>query len=188
MLRKKSTDILIPLNNDFINDKKVNDLLYCWIQIHGKYNSNLKIRQIKCDNVNFVQIAHDLKICRQTVSNDFKYLINNNFLLLDGDNYLIPENCDNFVIVNSLVLNKLVESNVKNIIKVFCLIKRFYWAGKKESFFTYKILLDKIGYDITKTNNYTMISKIVIWLRNNLLLKYETIENGFDIKHNIIEI
>lgn len=190
MAREKEYKAVIPLSDDFIQNKKINDILYGWIQEHSYYDINLKTRIINKKDIKFSVMESELSITRKTLSIDFKYLVDNEYLLLDGlnENYIIKEIKGRFSLIGHTQLSHMVMSNYKNVIKVYCLLKAYYDMNKNDSFFTQTILLDKIGYNSKTTSNHKMMRNIIDWLVSNKYLEYECIGSGIQIKHFIKKI
>lgn len=175
----------IPVNDDFINDKKINDLLYIWLLIHSYFNSELKIRIVLEKQINFSKLQKELNITRKTLRSDFKYLVCKEYLVFDNinKNYIIKNINNSFVEISSFCLQHMLTTNLRNIVKVYSLLKFYYNVNKDDyNFFTQKILLDKIGYSNVTTSNYKIIKDIIFWLEKNKYLMYYKIKERKKIK------
>ncbi len=190
MAKEKEYKAVIPLSDSFIQDKKINDILYGWLQEHSYFDLDSKVRIIDKKNIKFSIMESELNITRKTLSTDFKYLIDNDYLIFNeiNGNYVIKEIKGRFSLIGHTQLSHMVMSNYKNVIKIYCLLKAYYDMNKQDSFFTQTILLDKIGYNSRTTSNHKMIKNIIDWLVNNKYLEYECIGNGIQIKHFIKKI
>lgn len=190
MAKEKEYKITISLSDEFIKDKKINDLLYCWLQINSYYDKESQIRKIAINSINMSSLEKELETTRKTLRNDLNYLIKKKYIIKDKtqEYYLFKEIYNKFVSVGHSLLTHMVLSNYKNIIKVYCILKSYYDMNKDNSFFTKTMLLDKIGYNKTTTSNYKNINDILEWFVKNRYLIYNVDGKNKQIKHKIEKI
>jgi len=190
MAKEKEYKLAISLSEEFIKDKKINDLLYCWLLINSYYDIESQIRKIDKNKVNLSALEIELEITRKTLRSDLQYLININYIQLDNDNrcYIFKEINSRFISISQGLLTHMVLSNNKNIIKIYCILKSYYEMNKSNSFFTKTMLLDKIGYNKRTVSNYKNIDNILEWFVKNRYLNYDINGDNKQIKHKIEKI
>lgn len=70
----------IPSNKIYTANKKYSDILYGYLQHNSLLDKECGIRYILKKDISFVKIANELKMHRQTVSNKFKVLMEQNLI------------------------------------------------------------------------------------------------------------
>ncbi len=168
--------IRFPLDKEFIKDKKISDLLYTWLYYNSFYNKKWNTRYIEKAIINITKLSKLLKISRSTVYNYIDNLLSIGYLKENEDfeSYVLEDISESYILVDSDIMEKLMDTEEKNIIKCYCILLKFYRTNNTNAHFTQCFLLDKIGYSNESGENYPITKNILNRLVKMKLLKYTT--------------
>ena len=188
----------IPLDKKFMT-KKINDILYGYLQVKSTLNTETNIRYIKKDDVNFTEIEEDLKYTfkRRTLVNHLSNLINYGFIgeseMIDtyGESmkvYTFPYNTDSiYKLIPIETLRYLVDTANPSVIAIYVyLLNKWEWKGNKYIFTEAELIKNCLG--VTSTSNsrdYIRVNNVLTCLVNNGLIEYKKIyskKNGVPVK------
>ena len=176
-----------PMQKEFLGDKKMNDIIYGFLQTNS-YLTNNRRRYCWKSEVTAGKIIEYFKsqeaespIAERTIRNLFKLFTSIN-LLEEGEYegkkvYYLPDFSSNYVIIKTETLRFLVNTANTNVIKVYAQLKKMWECHKKyqhkEKYrFSKADLLTAIGYKTTTSysENCKMIEDILECLQNNELI------------------
>ena len=188
----------IPLDKKFMT-KKINDILYGYLQVKSTLNTETNIRYIKKDDVNFTEIEEDLKYTfkRRTLVNHLSNLINYGFIgeseMIDtyGESmkvYTFPYNTDSiYKLIPIETLRYLVDTANPSVVSIYVyLLNKWEWKGNKYIFTEAELIENCLG--VTSTSNsrdYIRVNNVLTCLVNNGLIEYKKIyskKNGVPVK------
>ena len=188
----------IPLDKKFMT-KKINDILYGYLQVKSTLNTETNMRYIKKDDVNFTEIEEDLKYTfkRRTLANHLSNLINCGFIgeseMIDtyGESmkvYTFPYNVDSiYKLIPIETLRYLVDTANPSVVSIYVyLLNKWEWKGNKYIFTEAELIKNCLG--VTSTSNsrdYIRVNNVLTCLVNNGLIEYKKVyskKNGVPIK------
>ena len=188
----------IPLDKKFMT-KKINDILYGYLQVKSTLNTETNIRYIKKDDVNFTEIEEDLKYTfkRRTLVNHLSNLINYGFIgeseMIDtyGESmkvYTFPYNTDSiYKLIPIETLRYLVDTANPSVVSIYVyLLNKWEWKGNKYIFTEAELIENCLG--VTSTSNsrdYIRVNNVLTCLVNNGLIEYKKVyskKNGVPVK------
>lgn len=188
----------IPLDKKFMT-KKINDILYGYLQVKSTLNTKTNMRYIKKDDVNFTEIEEDLKYTfkRRTLVNHLSNLINYGFIgeseMIDtyGEPmkvYTFPYNTDSiYKLIPIETLRYLVDTANPSVVSIYVyLLNKWEWKGNKYIFTEAELIENCLG--VTSTSNsrdYIRVNNVLTCLVNNGLIEYKKVyskKNGVPIK------
>lgn len=188
----------IPLDKKFMT-KKINDILYGYLQVKSTLNTETNMRYIKKDDVNFTEIEEDLKYTfkRRTLVNHLSNLINYGFIgeseMIDtyGESmkvYTFPYNTDSiYKLIPIETLRYLVDTANPSVVCIYVhLLNKWEWKGNKYIFTEAELIENCLG--VTSTSNsrdYIRVNNVLTCLVNNGLIEYKKVyskKNGVPIK------
>lgn len=173
------------IEDNFMKNKKVNDILYGYLQSVSHLDKEGK-RFVYKDKVNFSNIEKvlDNGMKRVTLSRNFKFLLETGFVDkgqtvdLYGNLvhvYFLPyEEESLYQMINIDTLDYLVKGTNANVIKVYSyLLNKYNWKTKENSkyIFTKKEILEKVGSSTTNQRDYDKVNVIL-----DVLIKLKLIE------------
>ena len=177
-----------PMQKEFLGDKKMNDIIYGFLQTNS-YLTPTKKRYCWRSEVTAGKIIEYFKeqetespIAERTIRNLLKLFAKIN-LLEEGEYegkkvYYLPDITTNYVIIKTETLRFLVNTANTNVIKVYAQLKKMWECHKKyqhkEKYrFSKADLLTAIGYTTIKSysENFKMIEDILQCLQNNELIE-----------------
>ena len=176
----------IPLDKKFMT-KKINDVLYGYLQVNSTLNTETNMRYIKKDDVNFTEIEEDLKhtFKRRTLVNHLSNLINYGFI---GESemtdtygepmkvYTFPYNTDSiYKLIPIETLRYLVDTANPSVVSIYVyLLNKWEWKGSKYTFTEAELIKNCLG--VTSTSNsrdYIRVNNVLTCLVNNGLIEYK---------------
>lgn len=188
----------IPLDKKFMT-KKINDVLYGYLQVKSTLNTETNMRYIKKDDVNFTEIEEDLKYTfkRRTLVNHLSNLINYGFIgeseMIDtyGESmkvYTFPYNTDSiYKLIPIETLRYLVDTANPSVVSIYVyLLNKWEWKGNKYIFTEAELIKNCLG--VTSTSNsrdYIRVNNVLTCLVNNGLIEYKKVyskKNGVPVK------
>ena len=188
----------IPLDKKCMT-KKINDILYGYLQVKSTLNTETNMRYIKKDDVNFTEIEEDLKhtFKRRTLANHLSNLINCGFIgeseMIDtyGEPmkvYTFPYNTDSiYKLIPIETLRYLVDTANPSVVSIYVyLLNKWEWKGNKYIFTEAELIKNCLG--VTSTSNsrdYIRVNNVLTCLVNNGLIEYKKVyskKNGVPIK------
>jgi hypothetical protein len=183
----------IPLDKKFMT-KKINDILYGYLQVKSTLNTETNMRYIKKDDVNFTEIEEDLKYTfkRRTLVNHLSNLINYGFIgeseMIDtyGESikvYTFPYNTDSiYKLIPIETLRYLVDTANPSVIAIYVyLLNKWEWKGNKYIFTEAELIKNCLG--VTSTSNsrdYIRVNNVLTCLVNNGLIEYKKVYSKKD--------
>ena len=188
----------IPLDKKFMT-KKINDVLYGYLQVKSTLNTETNMRYIKKDDVNFTEIEEDLKYTfkRRTLVNHLSNLINYGFIgeseMIDtyGKSmkvYTFPYNTDSiYKLIPIETLRYLVDTANPSVVSIYVyLLNKWEWKGNKYIFTEAELIKNCLGVTSTSNNrDYIRVNNVLTCLVNNGLIGYKKIyskKNGVPVK------
>lgn len=170
----------MPLDEAFIKDKKVSDLVYGKFQIESKFTEKGESRVMESVKLNKSQWAKDLGLSRPTLDTKIKYLKKAKLIVDKGDYFEIPEFGKRYFLIPDDTLRFLVNTTNADVIKVYSHIGGLWAMNVKAASFTQNQLLELLGYDKKRTANHKKISDILLLLKNNGLVETEEQQRGIN--------
>jgi hypothetical protein len=173
------------MEDTFMKNKKINDILYGYLQSVSHLDKNNK-RFVYEDKINFCNIEKilDNEMKHKTLSRNFKYLIETGFVEkgqttdLYGNLvnvYFLPYTEKSiYQMINCNTLDYLIKGTNANVIKIYAyLLNKYNWKAKenKNYVFTKKELLQKVNSSTTNQRDYDKINVIL-----DVLIKLKLIE------------
>lgn len=177
------------IDDKFIKNKKVNDILYGYLQSISHLDRNDR-RFVYIDNkIQFATIERilDNGMKSKTLSRNFKFLLDIGFIekgkTLDlyekvVDVYFLPyDKTSLYQMINIETLNYLIKGTNANVIKVYTyLLSKYNWKEKENCkyVFTKKEILIKLGASTTNQRDYDKVNIIMDVLIKLNLIQIET--------------
>lgn len=189
--KQQNLNRVIPLTKDFMGDKKTNDIVWGFLQIHSYkvnekrivyksqakpfdiYNYFMKDKE-KTDNpvISEATIRNTIKLYKIIGIITEEKIIDKYERLVDV--YVLKQDFKRFQYIKTDTLKYLVDTANINVIKVYTyLLNKFiYKKNSNEKYsFTKKELCKSIGYSY-RNDNISKINNILTCLKNNGLIEY----------------
>ena len=178
----------IPLDKKFMT-KKINDILYGYLQVKSTLNTETNIRYIKKDDVNFTEIEEDLKhtFKRRTLVNHLSNLINYGFIgeseMIDtyGEPmkvYTFPYNTDSiYKLIPIETLKCLVDTASSNTVCMYVyLLDKWEQKGGEYVFTEGELIKNCLGITSpTHSRDYARANDVLTCLVSNGLVEYKNV-------------
>ena len=178
----------IPLEKKFMC-KKINDILYGYLQSIATFNPNSNTLYVKKDDINFSELERIFngKFKRLTLKRNFDYLMACGFIGEDvikntyGDDmevYILTYNKKElYKIIPIDTLRFLVNTATPSVIATYVyLLSKWEWKGKNYIFTSEELIKNCLGMkSATNSRDYEKINDILDCLCNNGLIDYEDI-------------
>lgn len=169
--RRKST-LAIPNTEEFLKNKNISDRMYACILLKGNkegiYTYIEKGSRYIC---NELQIDY-----YRTYKKRIAALVEGGYLENCGNRYRVSlrTSADYSKYIDREIVEKLYNTGLDNLIKVYVRLSWLYYLKKEEAWFTYNSLLDIIGYDHNKqTKNREKMRMMLEKLEELGLIQYE---------------
>lgn len=180
-----------PIKDEFLKDKKLNDIIYGFFQTHSYLHikDNQKLRYCLKTEASaakiiayFISIDKQPPVSERTIRNMIKLFANCGILTegtLDGKKvYFLPDlKNGEYTYIKTETLRFLVNTSTSNVIKIYAFLKKkqeqhIDFKYKDPYRFSQAKLLEVIGYN-GKNNgdNLKMVKDILTALQNNGLIK-----------------
>lgn len=145
-MEQKKTAVLIPSGEEFISNKEISDIVYAWILLNGD-RDELGISIDQKPRGASKEIGIDIK----TFYKRLERLEQAGYLIKDGTYkyYIDNSNCKYKRYIPKEILQKLYNTRMENIIKVYVYLGSLYDTNRKkgvETFFRYNTLVNMLGY------------------------------------------
>ena len=188
----ENATVAIPSDGKFLSNKDISDRVYVWLILNSiKLNKKLFV------NKNKMRGAYNkIGINYRTFCKAINSLIEEGYLEETEYQYEITNittkasKYKRYVSYN--ILEKLYNTELDNIIKVYLFLSSLYSMYGKESYFTYSTVLSSIGYSYKKqTYNHKKIQRMLDKLEEIGTLKYcrtYTPGDSYQIKYRILFI
>ena len=188
----KNATVAIPSDNVFLSNKDISDRVYVWMILNSiKLNKKLFTNKNKVRGA-YNKIGMNYRTFCKAVDNliaggylkdiEFQYEITNVTLKISKYKRYVSYD----------ILEKLYNTGIDNIIKVYLFLSSLYSMYGKESFFTYSTILNSIGYSYKKqTYNHKKIQSMLDKLEEMGMIKYcrtYTLGDSYKIKYRILFI
>lgn len=181
---KKERLSLIPMEEKFMTNKKMNDLLYGYLQSIS-YITKEKKRFVYKKDFNQSTIAAMLQVSLSTVKRYFKNLKDFGFII-DGSTedlkggtvpvLFFAENFKLYQLVPNSTIEFLLHTAKGDVIKVYSyLLNKYQWKVESNDLYVFnkKELLSAIGINVSNNKEqYDKINDILLCLFNNGLIDY----------------
>ena len=178
----------IPMEEEFMKDKMISDLLYSMLQSYSNWNKEENHRYIPKKIIKKSKWAKALGISRPTLDKRIGKLLEKEYLIDKEDYYILPNKGEYYFLVPVETLNYLINTANHNVIKIYCHLGLLYKFYGDKAYYTQSKLLEVIGYDKTDKNNHKTIKHILTSLKLNGLL-VSTLENeGIITKERILAV
>ena len=188
----ENATVAIPSDGKFLSNKDISDRAYVWLILNSK-----KIKNKLYINRNNIRGAYNkIGINKRTFYKAISNLVSNGYLKKTEYQYEITNittkvsKYKRYVSYN--ILEKLYNTELDNIIKVYLFLSSLYSMYGKESYFTYSTVLSSIGYSYKKqTYNHKKIQGMLDKLEEIGTLKYcrtYTPGDNYQIKYRILFI
>ena len=171
----------LPLDEVFIKDKKVSDLVYGKFQIESKFTEKGEARIMERVKLNKSQWAKDLGLSRPTLDTKIKYLKKVKLIVDKGDYFEIPEFGKTYFLIPDETLRFLVNTGNADVIKIYSHLGALWALNKTEASFTQRQLLTTLGYAANKADKHKKVEYILCSLVNNGLIEYEEVKKGKNV-------
>lgn len=195
-------DKRLTTSKEYIEEKKISDIIYGYYQLHSYYKDGVTYCYKK--DCTYAKIETYFKenalddankkapVSAPTLSKINKLLIKGGFIQQSKINgkavYLLPPTDSEYVWVKYDTLVFLVRTCQPSIIKIYTYLKDKYEQKKKvgeQYWFTKKQLCEVLGYSATNWNSYELVNMILDILINIGLLEIE-IKYYKGMEHNPI--
>lgn len=188
----KNATVVIPSDNVFLSNKDISDRVYVWMILNSiKLNKKLFTNKNKVRGA-YNKIGMNYRTFCKAVDNliaggylkdiEFQYEITNVTLKISKYKRYVSYD----------ILEKLYNTGIDNIIKVYLFLSSLYSMYGTESFFTYSTILNSIGYSYKKqTYNHKKIQGMLDKLEEMGMIKYcrtYTPGDSYKIKYKILFI
>lgn len=178
-----------PMKKEFLSDKKMNDIIYGFLQTNSYLTPDKKRYCWKSDVTAgqiikyFEEQETESPIAERTIRDLLKLFTKAHLLeegLLENKKvYFLPDQTteDGYVEIKTNTLRFLVNTANTNVIKVYAQLKKMWechvkFKYKEKYRFSKSDLLSILGYKtISYSANYKMIEDILTCLQNNELIK-----------------
>ena len=171
----------LPLDEVFIKDKKVSDLVYGKFQIESKFTEKGEARIMESVKLNKSQWAKDLGLSRPTLDTKIKYLKKVKLIVDKGDYFEIPEFGKTYFLIPDATLRFLVNTGNADVIKIYSHLGALWALDKTEASFTQRQLLTTLGYAANTAENHKKVEDILCYLVNNGLIEYRYGKKGRNV-------
>lgn len=163
----------IPLDEVFIHDKKVSDLVYGKMQVESKFIAKGEPRMLETKLINKSKWAAELGLSRPTLDTKIKYLKKVKLIVDKGDYFELPEFGKRYFLIPDDTLRFLVNTTNADVIKVYSHLGGLWAMNRTSASFTQRQLLEALGQAPNKDSNHKKIKDILDCLENNGLIGYE---------------
>lgn len=175
----------IPMEEEFMKDKMISDLLYSMLQSYSNWNKEENHRYIPKKIIKKSKWAKALGISRPTLDKRIGKLLEKEYLIDKEDYYILPNKGEYYFLVPVETLNYLINTANHNVIKIYCHLGLLYKFYGDKAYYTQSKLLEVIGYDKTDKNNHKAIKHILTSLKLNGLLVTTSENEGIITKERI---
>ena len=178
----------IPMEEEFMKDKMISDLLYSMLQSYSNWNKEENHRYIPKKIIKKSKWAKALGISRPTLDKRIGKLLEKEYLIDKEDYYILPNKGEYYFLVPVETLNYLINTANHNVIKIYCHLGLLYKFYGNKAYYTQSKLLEVIGYDKTDKNNHKTIKHILTSLKLNGLLVTTSESEGIITKERILAV
>ena len=178
----------IPMEEEFMKDKMISDLLYSMLQSYSNWNKEENHRYIPKKIIKKSKWAKALGISRPTLDKRIGKLLEKEYLVDKEDYYILPNKGEYYFLVPVETLNYLINTANHNVIKIYCHLGLLYKFYGDKAYYTQSKLLEVIGYDKTDKNNHKTIKHILTSLKLNGLLVSTSENEGIITKERILAV
>ena len=178
----------IPMEEEFMKDKMISDLLYSMLQSYSNWNKEENHRYIPKKIIKKSKWAKALGISRPTLDKRIGKLLEKEYLIDKEDYYILPNKGEYYFLVPVETLNYLINTANHNVIKIYCHLGLLYKYYGNKAYYTQSKLLEIIGYDKTDKNNHKTIKHILTSLKLNGLLVTTSENEGIITKERILAV
>ena len=178
----------IPMEEEFMKDKMISDLLYSMLQSYSNWNKEENHRYIPKKIIKKSKWAKALGISRPTIDKRIGKLLEKEYLIDKEDYYILPNKGEYYFLVPVETLNYLINTANHNVIKIYCHLGLLYKFYGDKAYYTQSKLLEVIGYDKTDKNNHKTIKHILTSLKLNGLLVSTSENEGIITKERILAV
>ena len=178
----------IPMEEEFMKDKMISDLLYSMLQSYSNWNKEENHRYIPKKIIKKSKWAKALGISRPTLDKRIGKLLEKEYLIDKEDYYILPNKGEYYFLVPVETLNYLINTANHNVIKIYCHLGLLYKFYGDKAYYTQSKLLEVIGYDKTDKNNHKTIKHILTSLKLNGLLVSTSENVGIITKERIFAV
>lgn len=178
----------IPMEEEFMKDKMISDLLYSMLQSYSNWNKEENHRYIPKKIIKKSKWAKALGISRPTLDKRIGKLLEKEYLIDKEDYYILPNKGEYYFLVPVETLNYLINTANHNVIKIYCHLGLLYKFYGNKAYYTQSKLLEVIGYDKTDKNNHKTIKHILTSLKLNGLLVTTSENEGIITKERILAV
>lgn len=178
----------IPMEEEFMKDKMISDLLYSMLQSYSNWNKEENHRYIPKKIIKKSKWAKALGISRPTLDKRIGKLLEKEYLIDKEDYYILPNKGEYYFLVPVETLNYLINTANHNVIKIYCHLGLLYKFYGDKAYYTQSKLLEVIGYDKTDKNNHKTIKHILTSLKLNGLLVTTSENEGIITKERILAV
>ena len=178
----------IPMEEEFMKDKMISDLLYSMLQSYSNWNKEENHRYIPKKIIKKSKWAKALGISRPTLDKRIGKLLEKEYLIDKEDYYILPNKGEYYFLVPVETLNYLINTANHNVIKIYCHLGLLYKFYGDKAYYTQSRLLEVIGYDKTDKNNHKTIKHILTSLKLNGLLVSTSENEGIITKERILAV
>lgn len=191
----------IPANTSleeltFLNDKKINGELYALLQGLSDYEVIDQENKIFKTYVPKSKMLKQSEMCKmlginspKTLRSHLSYLIEQGYVVKDGDDYVLPEMENIYFLIPLQTLNYLRDNCKEHVIKIYVYLGQRYkqalYNGKPYEF-TLEELGNHIGLKIKNSSRgYEMINNVLDLLCNSELIDYVSYFDGVSQKKKL---
>ena len=178
----------IPMEEEFMKDKMISDLLYSMLQSYSNWNKEENHRYIPKKIIKKSKWAKALGISRPTLDKRIGKLLEKEYLIDKEDYYILPNKGEYYFLVPVETLNYLINTANHNVIKIYCHLGLLYKFYGDKAYYTQSKQLEVIGYDKTDKNNHKTIKHILTSLKLNGLLVSTSENEGIITKERILAV
>ena len=178
----------IPMEEEFMKDKMISDLLYSMLQSYSNWNKEENHRYIPKKIIKKSKWAKALGISRPTLDKRIGKLLEKEYLIDKEEYYILPNKGEYYFLVPVETLNYLINTANHNVIKIYCHLGLLYKFYGNKAYYTQSKLLEVIGYDKTDKNNHKTIKHILTSLKLNGLLVSTSENEGIITKERILAV
>ena len=178
----------IPMEEEFMKDKMISDLLYSMLQSYSNWNKEENHRYIPKKIIKKSKWAKALGISRPTLDKRIGKLLEKEYLIDKEEYYILPNKGEYYFLVPVETLNYLINTANHNVIKIYCHLGLLYKFYGNKAYYTQSKLLEVIGYDKTDKNNHKTIKHILTSLKLNGLLVTTSESEGIITKERILAV
>lgn len=186
-IKKRFPATLYSKELTFLTDKKIDGELYGYLQGQSyarELEDNIYETYIKKD-----QLPKQTKICEllgikstKTLRAHLDYLIMKEYVLDNGDEYILPEKEEYFFPIPLDTLNYLNDNCREHVIKIYIYLGQNYIRRLKKNIqfeFTSESIGAYLGINIkNNSRGYEIINNALDLLQNSGLIKYVSFFNG----------